>query len=312
VRAVVTGVAGFIGSRLAARLLDLGHEVVGADCFTPLYALDAKKANVAPLLAHPAFWFEESDLRKAPLEPPLAGAEVVFHLAAQPGVRASWGESFLDYAGHNVVGTQRLAEACRVTRVRRLVFASSSSVYGNAERHPTPEDVRAAPVSPYGVTKLAAEHLLDAYANVFGLDSVWLRYFTVYGPGQRPDMAFHRFIAAALAGRPIEVYGDGEQSRDVTYVDDAVAATIRAADAEGAAGPINVGGGTTVTVNRAIEVIEEEVGARLEVVRRPDAAGDVRHTSADLTRAKSLLEYRPEVGIEDGLRREIEWLRSRS
>lgn len=308
-RALVTGVAGFIGSHLAARLLDDGHEVLGIDCFTPYYALDGKKANLEPLRGRPGFLFEEADLRKAPLEPFTGGAEVVFHLAAQPGVRASWGESFLDYAGHNLVATQRLAEAAQVTGVRRLVFASSSSVYGEAERHPTPEDVSPHPVSPYGVTKLAGEHLLAAYRASFGLESVWLRYFTVYGPGQRPDMAFHRFIAAALAGEPIRVFGDGEQTRDVTYVDDAVEATVAAGSAPQAAGPVNVGGGSTISVNEALAVISAILGRELETVRGGAVPGDVRHTSADPARARELLGYRPRTGIEEGLLREVEWLR---
>jgi nucleoside-diphosphate-sugar epimerase len=310
-RALVTGVAGFIGSHLAARLQDEGHEVLGVDCFTPYYSLDAKKANLEPLQGRAGFRFEEVDLRKAPLEPFTGGAEVVFHMAAQPGVRASWGESFFDYAGHNLVATQRLAEAAQITGIRRLVFASSSSVYGEAERHPTLEEVRPRPISPYGVTKLAGEHLLAAYQAIFGLESVWLRYFTVYGPGQRPDMAFHRFIAAALAGEPIRVHGDGEQSRDVTYVDDAVGATVAAGTAAGATGPVNIGGGSRVTVNEALAVLSRILGRELEVVRGEPVAGDVRHTSADLGRARELLGYAPLVGLEEGLGREVEWLRER-
>jgi nucleoside-diphosphate-sugar epimerase len=312
-RTVVTGVAGFIGSRLASRLLERGDDVVGVDMFTPFYALDAKKANLEPFAEHGhRFAFHELDLRKAPLEPVTAGAEVVFHLAAQPGVRASWGEAFHDYTGHNIVATQRLLEASQITGVRRVVFASSSSVYGEAERHPTPEDVEARPISPYGVTKLAAEHLLRAYRAQFGLEFTALRYFTVYGPGQRPDMAFHRFIAAALEGRPIAVYGDGEQSRDVTFVDDAVQATMSAATADGVEGlALNVGGGSRVTINEAVEAISREVGHEIRVERGAAAPGDVRDTSADLSRARELLGYAPAVGFEEGLRREVAWLRER-
>lgn len=306
-RALVTGAAGFIGSRLCGRLLEEGHEVLGVDCFTPYYSRMTKQANLSLLRDHPSFRFDEVDLRTAPLEP-LLDADVAFHLAAQPGVRGSWGASFAEYAEHNVLATQRVLEACRAAGTGRLVFASSSSVYGEAEAHPTPEDARCRPVSPYGVTKLAAEHLVEAYAATFGVQAVMLRYFTVYGPGQRPDMAFHRFIAAILDGAPIEVYGDGEQTRDVTYVDDAVEATLAAAEARPATGPINVGGGSRVSVNEAIRILAETTGRVPAIEQRPGAAGDVRHTSADLARARDLLGYRPRVGIEEGLRREVQWL----
>jgi UDP-glucose 4-epimerase len=306
-RALVTGAAGFIGSRLTARLLDGGHDVVGLDCFTPYYPREAKEEHLSLLRDHPAFRFEEADLRTARLES-LLEADVAFHLAAQPGVRRSWGASFPEYAEHNVLATQRLLEACRAAGTGRLVFASSSSVYGEAEAHPTPEDARCRPVSPYGVTKLAAEHLVEAYAATFGVQAVALRYFTVYGPGQRPDMAFHRFITAILDGAPIEIYGDGEQTRDVTFVDDAVEATAAAADAPAAAGPINVGGGSRVSVNEAVRILADATGREPALEHRPGAAGDVRHTSAELTRARNLLGYRPKVGLEEGLRREVEWL----
>jgi UDP-glucuronate 4-epimerase len=308
-RALVTGVAGFVGSRLAERLLEERHDVRGIDALTPYYDPSAKRKNLEPLLRHPGFSFDELDLRTAPLDG-LVAADVVFHLAAQPGVRASWGESFADYVGHNVLATQRLLEACRATATK-VVLASSSSVYGEAERHPTPEDVVPRPVSPYGVTKLAAEQLLTAYSANFGLSGVSLRYFTVYGPGQRPDMAFHRFIRAALAGETIEVYGDGEQTRDVTYVDDAVAATIAAASVVDPPGPINVGGGAQVALNEVLEAIERLTGRDLRIERREAPPGDVRHTSADLGRARRLLGYAPRVGLEEGLGQEIEWMRAR-
>lgn len=309
-RTLVTGSAGFIGSRLAARLLDGGHEVRGVDAFTPYYEPADKRANLEPLRARDGFSFDELDLRNATLSVP-ADVEVVFHLAAQPGVRASWGATFDDYLGHNVLATQRLLEACREAGTPRVVMASSSSVYGEAERHPTPEDVTPRPVSPYGVTKLACEALLTAYAANFGLPSVVLRYFTVYGPGQRPDMAFHRFIRAALTGGTIEVFGDGEQTRDVTFVDDAVGATIAAAATDGPTGPVNVGGGSQVALNEVIEAIERLTGRELRIERRDAAPGDVRHTSADLGRARATLGYEPQVGLEEGLRREVDWLRDR-
>ena len=310
-RALVTGAAGFIGSNLAGRLLDDGHEVHGVDAFTPYYAPADKRSNLEPLLARESFSFDELDLREADLGRQV-DVDVVFHLAAQPGVRTSWGAGFDDYVGHNVLATQRLLEACRAADPSpRVVMSSSSSVYGEAERHPTPEDVTPRPVSPYGVTKLAAESLLTAYAANFGVSSVALRYFTVYGPGQRPDMAFHRFISAALQDEPIEVFGDGEQTRDVTFVDDAVDATIAAATADGAASPVNVGGGSQIALNEVLEAIERLTGRELQVERRDAAPGDVRHTSADLSRARDELGYAPRVGLEEGLRREIDWLRGR-
>jgi UDP-glucose 4-epimerase len=310
-RALVTGAAGFVGSRLAARLLDEGHEVRALDALTPYYDPADKRANLDPLLTRAGFEFSEADLRDAPLEP-LVDVDAVFHLAAQPGVRTSWGERFSDYAGHNVLATQRLLEACRAAaRPPSFVMASSSSVYGEAERHPTPEDLLPRPVSPDGVTKLAAESLLTAYAANFGLNGVALRYFTVYGPAQRPDMAFHRFIRAALTDDGIEVFGDGEQTRDVTFVDDTVEATIAAASVVGAPGPINVGGGSQVALNEVLDAIERITGRELRIDRQEAAPGDVRHTSADLGRARRLLGYEPRVGLEDGLRQEVDWLRRR-
>jgi len=309
-RALVTGAAGFIGSRLAARLLDDGDEVRGVDAFTPYYDPDAKHANLAPLTEREGFAFTEADLRSSPLEPLVEGVDVVFHLAAEPGVRASWGASFADYAGHNVLATQRLLEACRESSPA-FVMASSSSVYGEAERHPTPEDLLPRPVSPYGVTKLAAEALLTAYSANFGIRGVALRYFTVYGPGQRPDMAFHRFIRAALTDGTIEVFGDGEQTRDVTFVGDVVEATVAAARVAGSPGPINVGGGSQVALNEVLGAIERITGRSFRIDRREAAPGDVRHTSADLSKARRVLGYEPKVGLEEGLRQEVDWLRRR-
>ena len=311
-RALVTGAAGFIGSRLTARLLDDGNEVAGVDAFTPYYDPADKRWNLEPLLQRDGFTFTEADLRDESLDlRPMVEVDAVFHLAAQPGVRASWGASFADYVGHNVLATQRLLEACRAAETPRFVMSSSSSVYGEAERHPTPEDLTPRPVSPYGVTKLAAEALLTAYAANFGLSGVALRYFTVYGPGQRPDMAFHRFIRAALNGGSIEVFGDGEQTRDVTFVDDAVDATIAAAGTPEATGPLNVGGGSQVALNEVLAAIERITGSELRIERREAAPGDVRHTSAELGRARRLLGYDPQVGLEDGLRQEVDWMRRR-
>jgi nucleoside-diphosphate-sugar epimerase len=303
----VTGCAGFIGSRLAARLLEDGCEVQGIDAFTPYYSRASKEANIVKLRGNKRFNFLQADLRTDSLET-LAQADVVFHLAAQPGVRASWGSGFSQYVGHNIVATQRLLEACLAGGTGRFVYASSSSVYGDAETLPTHEDARCQPISPYGATKLAAEHLIEAYAASFGLNAVMLRYFTVYGPGQRPDMGFHRFIRAVLEDRKIEVYGDGLQTRDVTYVDDVVEATIAAGTAPMANGAINVGGGSRVSVNEAIRLIGEALQREPTTVYVDPAAGDVRDTGADLTRARELLGYQPRIGVGEGLANEVAWL----
>jgi nucleoside-diphosphate-sugar epimerase len=307
---VVTGVAGFIGSHLAEALIERGHEVVGIDCFTPAYPPAAKRRNLAQLVGHPAFRLVEGDLVTLALDAWLEGAEVVFHQAAQPGVRASWGRDFSVYVHHNILATQCLLEACARTSVPRLVAASSSSVYGDAPAYPTTEESITRPVSPYGVTKLASEHLCLAYARpgVSELSVATLRYFTVYGPRQRPDMAFRRFLEAAYADRPIVVYGDGTQTRDFTHVRDAVRANLLAMSAPVAAEAINVGGGRRVTLNETLELIQRSTGRRLRIERAPAQAGDARHTGADGTRAEALLGYRPEVSLEEGLAHQAAWV----
>lgn len=315
-RALVTGAAGFIGSRLTGHLLEEGHDVTAVDCFTPYYDEAAKRANLDLRASRGAFRLEEIDLRTGALRP-LMDQDVVFHLAAQPGVRASWGEAFADYTGHNILATQRLLEAVRESGAKtRIVFASSSSVYGDAETYPTSEDTTPRPVSPYGVTKLAAENLLHAYGANFGIDAFILRFFTVYGPGQRPDMAFHRFIARTLTGDQIEVFGDGEQTRDVTYVDDVVRATAAAATVpltESVAGDrtMNIAGGSQVSVNRVLEIVGELTGETPKVAYRDPVPGDVRRTGGDISRAEHALAHRPQVGVEEGLRNQVEWQRSR-
>jgi UDP-glucuronate 4-epimerase len=307
---VVTGAAGFVGSHLAEALADRGHQVVGIDCFTTAYPPAEKRRNLQRLLGHPSFRLVEGDLVTLALDAWLEGAAVVFHQAAQPGVRASWGRDFATYVHHNIIGTQCLLEACARAEVPRLVAASSSSVYGDAPDYPTTEESITRPVSPYGVTKLASEHLSLAYARpgVSDISVATLRSFTVYGPRQRPDMAFRRFLAAAYAGEPITVYGDGEQTRDFTHVDDAVRANLLAMTAPVKAEAINVGGGRRVTVNQMLDEIGRCTGRRLRIERAPAQAGDARHTGADGTRAEALLGYRPEVSIEDGLADQAAWV----
>lgn len=312
-RVVVTGAAGFLGSTLVDRLLDRGDEVVGVDAFTANYDAARKRANLEVAATRPNFRLVTLDLRRDPLEPVLDGATHVVHLAALPGVRASWGNAFRDYAEHNVLGTQRLLEAVRAGRgVERLVAASSSSIYGAPTRFPTPEDEPPRPLSPYGVTKVATESLLQAYRASYGIPTVALRYFTVYGPRQRPDMGIHRFFEAGRAGTPVTVYGDGGQSRDFTFVEDAVAATIAAMTASVPEAAYNVGGGHRVTLGELLDAIGDVAGrplAREHVEAQP---GDPRDTSADTRLAARDLGYAPATALEEGLRRQWEWQRTRT
>jgi nucleoside-diphosphate-sugar epimerase len=297
--ALVTGAAGFVGSHLCEALLDDGEQVVGVDCYTGYYARAAKEENLAPLRARPGFAFVEADLSVAPVAPLLADVDRVFHLAGQPGVRASWGPEFADYLRHNITVTQRLLEACKDRPLGKLVYSSSSSVYGDAESHPTPESLRPQPISPYGVTKLAAEHLCETYRRSFGVPAVSLRLFTVYGPRQRPDMAFSRLVRAGLSGEPFEVYGDGRQTRDFTFVADVVRA-MRDAAGSPWCGVANVGGGSRTSLNEVLEIVGELCGG-LRVARRPKAVGDVRDTAADISTAAAAFGYRPRTSLRDGL-----------
>ena len=304
----VSGAAGFIGSHVAEALLQQGHSVIGVDAFTPYYGRSAKERNLQRLRNFPFFRFVEADLRTADLGPLLAGANVVLHQAGQPGVRRSWGAEFDDYVSHNILSTQRLLEAARRVDVGRFVYASSSSAYGNARSLPMTEATLPRPFSPYGMTKLAAEHLCSLYAENWGMATVSLRYFTVYGPRQRPDMAFHRFISAALAGRQIEVYGDGEQRRDFTYVGDVVRANVLAAQRPVPPGSVlNIAGGSYATVNMVLDRIADLVGEPLRVNHVETQAGDVDETRADCRLARLLLGWNPRVELSDGLASQLEW-----
>jgi nucleoside-diphosphate-sugar epimerase len=305
-RCLVTGVAGFVGSNLAERLIALGHEVRGADRFSDYYDPALKEKNVTALRREPRFSLSVVDLATADLGPLLEGCEVVFHQAAQAGVRASWGQSFESYLRDNVLSTQRLLEAARDHQtVRKIVYASSSSVYGETSEMPMRESSRTAPYSPYGVTKLSAEQLCELYRHNFGLKTASLRYFTVYGPRQRPDMGFNRFIAAIGRGEPIPIYGDGEQTRDFTFVADIVQANILAMK-EGADGVFNIGGGSRETLNQILVTLGEVIGP-FQTERRPPQAGDVRHTWADTTRAREILGYAPTVSLREGLAAQVAW-----
>jgi UDP-glucuronate 4-epimerase len=299
-RYVVTGAAGFIGSHLAETLKAAGHDVRGIDCFTDYYDPALKEENARGLDV------QRLDLAEDPLD--FAGYDGVFHLAGQPGVR-SFGDVFPLYLRRNELASQRVFEAAARDGVK-VLFASSSSIYGAAERYPTPEDTRPRPNSPYGITKLACEHLADAHAREFGLDCVIVRYFNAFGPRQRPDMAFTRIVVALAEGGHFELFGDGEQSRGWTYVSDIVAGTILAM--ERGNGTYNVGGALEASMNETIVMLERISGQTLDVRRRqPAVPGDQRRTQADTTRIRTELGWQPTVSLEDGLRRQWEWASAR-
>jgi UDP-glucuronate 4-epimerase len=308
-RVVVTGAAGFIGSHLCEALLADGHQVVGVDCFTDYYARADKEANLAGWSASPAFTLVEADLCSADLEPIVAGADAVVNEAATPGLVLSW-DRFERYQANNLGAVQRLAAACVATGVAHLVQASTSSVYG-AEATGS-EDDPTHPVSPYGVTKLAAEQLLDAYHGVYGLPTTVLRYFSVYGPRQRPDMAYRTFCDRLLRGEPVVIYGDGGQSRSNTFVSDAVAATRAALEHPGEGRTYNIGGGRELKLLDAVALLGEALGVEPQVEHRPARAGDQRRTAADTGRARRDLGWEPMVDPEEGLALQARWARERA
>ena len=297
--ALVTGAAGFIGSHLCEALVDGGDRVVAVDCFSGYYPRVDKEENLAPLHGRRGFDFVEADLTTVAIAPLLRGVDTVYHVAGQPGVRSSWGPQFVDYVRHNVTATQRLLEACREQPLAKVVFGSSSSVYGEAESFPTPESVPPRPISPYGVTKLAAEHLCEVYRRSVRVPVVTLRLFTVYGPRQRPDMAFSRLIRAAVSGEPFELYGDGRQTRDFTFVGDVVRA-MRDAARSPCSGVANIGGGARTSLRAAIGIVEELCGD-VPVLSRSTVAGDAGDTAADISLAEAAFGYRPRTQLRDGL-----------
>ena len=309
-RALVTGCAGFIGSHLTEALLEAGTAVVGVDCFNDNYARNQKLANLELARQWDAFDFVPLDLARGDLDDLVGDCDTIFHLAAEPGVRASWGRRFEAYLRNNVLATQHLLEAASARPDVRFVLASSSSVYGQADAFPTPESALPRPHSPYGTTKLAAEHLCRTYHANFGLHTVVLRYFTVYGPRQRPDMAFAAFSRAALAGEPITIFGDGRQTRDFTYVADVVSATrTAAASAEAVGGTFNLGGGAQISVAEVVELLGSFAGRPLDVRRQPERHGDVRDTVADTAAARRSLAFAPSTVFADGLRAQFDWAR---
>ena len=308
--ALVTGVAGFIGSTLGEQLLARGARVTGIDCFTDYYPRPIKEQNLRGLRGHERFAFVEAALQDADLGRLLEGVTHVFHLAAQAGVRRSWGREFQIYTVNNIEATQVLLEACVGRPIERLVYASSSSVYGDDTPVPMREDMLPQPLSPYGVSKLAAEQLCHLYSTNFGVPATSVRYFTVYGPRQRPDMGFHRFLTAALRGTPITVYGDGEQTRDFTFVADAVSATIAAAERGTPGRAYNIGGGSRVSLNEVLDIIRRVTGRTLHIERGPAQKGDMRDTWADTSLARAELGFSPSVTLAEGLAAEYRWLAS--
>ena len=309
-KSVVTGVAGFIGSHLAERLLRAGHEVVGIDNFLDNYPRYFKDHNLTALLSETRFSFIESNLLRSDLSALLRGATYVFHLAGQPGVRASWGKEFTRYTDNNIVATQLLLEAAKGLALSKFVYASTSSVYGDTDDLPMREDGFTRPVSPYGATKLAAEHLCHLYWKAFSVPTVSLRFFTVYGPRQRSDMFFHLFLRALSRGEEVPLFDDGEQTRDFTFCDDIVDGIIAAASYPGRGEIFNLGGGSEISLINAIHLAERITGRKAKLQRFDRQMGDVRRTRARLDQAHDKLGYVPKIDLEQGLTEEWNWIRA--
>ena len=306
---LVTGCAGFIGSHLCERLLGQGLRLAGVDCFTDYYAREIKEQNLKSFLKHPNFSFHPVDLNSAPLQELIKEVDGIFHLAAQPGVRASWGRSFEVYLQHNLLALQKLLEAAKEQGGPRIVFASSSSVYGDTDRFPTPETAAKQPLSPYGVTKLAGEALCDLYCKNYGLDIISLRFFTVYGPRQRPDMAFHRFFRALLQGQPIHVYGDGRQTRDFTYIADILDGVIAAMEKGVSGRAYNLGGGHQRQLLEVIRLLAQFCDRDPVLQFEPVQKGDVRDTYADNSLARAELGCDPKSDLKTGLAEQLKWIK---
>lgn len=304
---LVTGAAGFIASHLTERLLREGHKVLGIDCFTDYYPRWIKELNLRTCLQYPEFSFLEANILNAELSQLLQSVDVVFHLAAQAGVRASWGDSFQIYTNNNILATQRLLEATRASSIKKFIYASSSSVYGDTQSLPMREDHPVQPISPYGVSKLAGEQLGILYHTNYGTPFVGLRFFTVYGPRQRPDMGFHRFCAAVYDELPLSIYGDGEQTRDFTYVDDIVEAALAASRCELNGVVFNIGGGHRVTVNQVLDLMATITARPVKLNYIEAQKGDMRHTYADTSFAQKTINYQPRCPLALGLARQWTW-----
>lgn len=305
---LVTGAAGFIGSHLCNRLLREGARVYGLDSFTDFYPRWIKDMNLGPLLPQKNFEFIPEDILRSNLKKKLENMDIIFHLAAQPGVRASWGENFSIYTKNNIDATQRLLEAAKSVPIKKFIYASSSSVYGLCPQLPMEETSTLIPFSPYGVTKLAAENLCFLYYKNYGVPCVSLRFFTVYGPGQRPDMAFHKFFKSIAQDEDITVYGDGQQTRDFTYVDDIIEAIVSSIENGKAGEAYNVGGGTRRKLADLISILERICQKKINIRYQEGQKGDVRHTYADISKAKKDLNYVPQTSLEEGLGAEWKWI----
>ncbi len=305
---LITGCAGFIGSRLCEVLIERGEQVIGIDALTDYYNPNAKRKNLSSIEKNERFRFVEGDLVTDDLRPLLEQADCVFHTAGQPGVRGSWGERFDEYVRNNIQATQKLLESIKsLQKDIRVIFSSSSSIYGNTNQLPTSESALPRPFSPYGTTKLAAEHLCSLYFANYKIPTVSLRYFTVYGPFQRPDMAFHIFIKALLQNQPITILGDGSQTRDFTYVDDIVAANLAAASKPVEGEIFNIGGGSRIALRETLKILEQITRITPILQLNPPTKGDVRDTSANTTKAQQLLDYNPKTSLEEGLAKQFEW-----
>jgi UDP-glucose 4-epimerase len=311
-KSIVTGVAGFIGSHLVEALLNQGEQVIGIDQFNDYYDPALKRQNISSFENHPNFKLIEADIQSLDWAALLADVEIVYHLAAQAGVRASWGDGFRAYTERNINATQIMLEAAKDAKhLKRFVYASTSSVYGDAETLPTSESICPQPVSPYGITKLAAERLCGLYYKNFKVPFTALRYFSVYGPRQRPDMAFHKFFKSVLVEQPIPIYGDGQQTRDFTFVGDVVAGNLAAAKVPEAVGEIfNIGGGSRVGLMQIIDTMEQIVSRPIRKNYLEPAMGDARHTAADVSKARKILGYEPKVSLREGLTQEWNWIQS--
>ncbi|HLO51737.1 MAG TPA: NAD-dependent epimerase/dehydratase family protein [Kamptonema sp.] len=309
---IVTGAAGFIGSHLVETLLNQGKRVIGVDQFNDYYDPALKHKNIAQFEKHPDFEMVEGDIQTLNWRSLLLETEIIYHQAAQAGVRASWGDGFRAYTERNINATQILLEAAKdAPNLKRFVYASSSSIYGNAEAFPTPETACPQPVSPYGITKLSGERLCWLYYKNFGVPATALRYFTVYGPRQRPDMAFHKFFKAILHGEAITIYGDGQQTRDFTFISDCIAANLAAATVPESIGEVfNIGGGSRVVLAEVIKTMEKIVDRPIHIKFIETAMGDARHTSADTSKAEKIIGYQPQVSLVEGLTQEWQWIQS--
>jgi len=306
---LVTGAAGFIGSHLCEKLLNSGSSVIGIDSFTDYYPRELKEKNLSYILEKQKFEFIRGDINHININKYIEKSDTVFHLAAQAGVRASWGEYFATYTKNNIESTQKILEACKKSKMKKVVYASSSSVYGNTPDLPMKETSCLFPYSPYGVTKLAAENLCSLYYSNYGVPVVSLRYFTVYGPRQRPDMAFHKFFKAIGEDRPIEIYGSGKQTRDFTYIDDIVNATIAAAE-KGKPGEIyNLGSGNHQKLSVVFPLLKKICGKKIQIKNIEQQKGDVKNTYAGISKAQRDLGYHPKTKLREGLEKEWLWIK---